>query len=275
MDYVTPYEVSTAMVESGATKARLSAGDILIRGALSGALLGFSESLAAAVTAATGDAVVGAVLFPVGFIMIALLNLELFTGSCALLPVAGYAGRATGGQVLRSLVLVYIGNLIGSLAYAVLYAAVSTHFFTTAPDAVGAKLIAIATAKTAPYMAAGGAGWATAFLKGVLCNWMVSFGSVMALVSRSVIGKIVAAWMPIMAFVAMGFEHCVVNMFAVPVGMMLGAPINVGTWLVWNQIPVTLGNIIGGVILTGTAMYATYYKPAPATATVAMRAAAE
>jgi formate/nitrite transporter len=273
-DYLTPDELIAAMVESGAKKARLGASDILIRAALSGAILGFAESLAAAAAVATGDALVGAVLFPIGFIMIVLLNLELFTGACALVPVAAFAGRASGGQVLRNWVLVYLGNLLGALAYAVLYAAVSTRFFTAPPDPVGAKMIAIATAKTAPYMAAGGAGWATALVKGVLCNWMVSLGTVMGLVSRSVIGKSLAAWMPIMAFVAMGFEHCVVNMFAVPAGILLGAPISWGSWLVWNQIPVTLGNIIGGLILTGAALYATF-RPSASAAPGAVPFAAE
>jgi formate transporter len=265
MDYLSPTEVTAAMVESGAKKARLGVSDLLIRGALSGAILGFSESLSAAVTVATGNAVVGAVLFPIGFIMIVLLNLELFTGACALLPVAAFAGRASGGQVLRNWVFVYLGNLIGALVYAFLFAAVSTRFFTGAPDAVGAKMIAIAVAKTSPYMQAGGAGWATALVKGMLCNWMVALGTVMGMVSRSVVGKAVAAWMPIMAFVAMGFEHCVVNMFAVPVGIMLGGPVTWGNWLMWNQIPVTLGNIIGGLILTGAALYVTF-KPSLTTA---------
>ena len=112
-------------------------------------------------------------------------------------------------------------------------------------------MAAVAVAKVVPYMHAGGAGWATAFVKGLLCNWMVSLGSVMALISPPAIGKIVAAWLPIMAFVAMGFEHCVVNMFAIPAGIMLGAPISVSQWLEWNQIPVTLGNIAGGLLLTG------------------------
>ena len=266
MDYVSPTEVIAAMVEAGAKKARLGVTDLLIRGALSGAILGFSESLYAAATVATGDAVVGAVLFPIGFIMIVLLNLELFTGACALLPVAGFAGRASAGQALRNWIFVYLGNLIGALVYAVLYAAVSTRFFTSAPDAVGGKLIAIAVSKTVPYMQAGGAGWATALVKGMLCNWMVALGTVMGLVSRSVIGKVVAAWMPIMAFVAMAFEHCVVNMFAVPVGIMLGAPITWSTWLIWNQIPVTLGNIIGGLFLTGAALYVTFKPNLAATA---------
>lgn len=97
-------------------------------------------------------------------------------------------------------------------------------------------------------------------VKGILCNWMVSLGLVMFLASRTVIGKIVGAWLPIMAFVALGFEHCVVNMFAIPAGIMLGAPIHISDWLMWNQLPVTIGNIVGGMVFTGAALYATH-KP--------------
>jgi formate/nitrite transporter FocA (FNT family) len=172
-------------------------------------------------------------------------------------------------------VFVYIGNLIGALIYGFLYAATSTKFFTDAPDPVGAKLVAIGMAKVMPYMHAGAAGWGTALVKGVLCNWMVALASVMALTSRSTVGKIVAAWLPIMSFVAMGFEHCVVNMFAIPTAMMLGAPISISQWLVWNQVPVTLGNIIGGLILTGLALYVTYKPTQSATTPATMAVAAE
>jgi len=259
-DYVPPYELTVAMVESGVKKAGLEVPDILIRGVLAGALLGFSESLSAAVAVATGNAVVGAVLFPIGFIMIVLLNFELFTGACAIVPMARFASRIPSGLVLRNWVSVYLGNLIGALLYAFLYAAVSTKFFTDRPDSVGIKIASIAVAKTVPYMQAGTAGMATALTKGILCNWMVSLGTVMGMVSRSVTGKSLAAWMPIMAFVALGFEHCVVNMFVVPAGILLGAPISWETWLIWNQIPVTIGNILGGVLFTGLPLFLTF-KP--------------
>jgi formate/nitrite transporter len=260
LDYVSPLELTGSMLESGAKKARLSVSDMLIRGMFAGALLGMAATLSDAAAVATGDALIGAVMFSFGFVMIALLNLELFTGCCVMLPFAAFGGRATSGQVLRNWVFVYIGNLIGSLLYAIIYAAANTKFFTGAPDPVGAKVVAIGIAKVVPYMHGGAAGWGTALLKGVLCNWLVALASVLALVSRSTIGKIVACWLPITAFVALGFEHSVANMFDIPAAMMLGAPITVGQWLIWNEIPVTIGNIIGGMIFTGLALYVTY-KP--------------
>ena len=84
------------------------------------------------------------------------------------------------------------------------------------------------------------------FFKAVLCNWMVTMGVVMAMTSTSTTGKIVAMWLPIMTFFAQGFEHSVVNMFVIPAGMLFGAHVSLRQWWLWNQIPVTLGNITGG-----------------------------
>jgi formate/nitrite transporter len=273
VDYVPPLELTSAMLDSGIKKAKLGVFDMLVRGALAGAFVGLGISVDAAAGGLSGNGLVGALLFPFCFILITLLSLEFFTGNCALLPFAAFAGRVSLGQVLRNWVFVYIGHLIGALTYGFLYAAVSTKFFTEAPDAVGAKVMAIGLAKVIPYVHAGAAGWWTALVKGIFATWMVSLGAVLALVSRSVIGKVVAAWLPIMAFVVMGFEHCVVSMFAIPTAIMLGAPITVSQWLVWNQIPVTIGNIIGGMICTGLALYVTY-KPDTSKAEVSARMAA-
>jgi len=91
---------------------------------------------------------------------------------------------------------------------------------------------------------------------------MVSLGAVLAFASRSTIGKIAAMWLPIATFFAHGYEHSIVNMFVVPAGMLLGAPVSLGGWWFWNQIPVTLGNIVAGVLLTGFALSVSYPKPA-------------
>jgi formate transporter len=112
-------------------------------------------------------------------------------------------------------------------------------------------------------MTVGASGWATAFIKGVLCNWMVTIGALLALLSRSTVGKIVAMWLPIMTFFAQGFEHSIVNMFVVPAGMMFGAPVSIRNWMLWNQLPVTLGNILSGALLTGIALYATFREKNP------------
>lgn len=265
MDYVNPKELVQECLTVAEKKAGLSVVDMLVRGALSGVFLGFATSLAVVVTAQGLPAIVGAILFPVGFVMLALLGLELATGNFALLPAAFAADKVSFGKLLRNWTWVYIGNLLGSLFYALLFYWAVTNLGSTGSGAVGDLLKTAAQKKTLAYMALGSKGWGTAVVKGILCNWMVTIGAVLALVSRSTVGKVVAMWLPIMTFFAQGFEHSIVNMFVIPIGMMFGAPVSAKDWLIWNQLPVTLGNIISGAVFTGLALYATYRdKPAPA-----------
>ena len=263
MDYAKPADVVQSMIEASRVKLALRPRDLLIRGALSGALLGTATSFALTGAVSTGQPIVGAIIFPVGFAIIVVLGLELVTGSFALIPLASIEGRASPGHVIVNWAWVFLGNLLGSVAYGMLLAIVLTKAGTAAPTGVGAAIVKIAQAKTVAYEAAGFAGMATAFVKAILCNWLVCLGVVMAMTSTSTVGKIAAAWLPITIFFAQGFEHTVVNMFVIPTGMLMGAKVSVYQWWVWNQIPVTLGNIFGGFIFTGLAIYATH-KPATA-----------
>jgi len=261
MDYIKPTDVVKTMIQAGATKAALPVKDLLIRGFLAGAILAFATSLAISVSLQTVPPV-GALIFPVGFIIIVLLGLELVTGSFALLPLAVFERKATTGQVLVNFGWVFLGNLIGSLFYAALLWISLSMAGHIAPGALGDKIAAIAVAKTTAFAAHGGAGMLTVFTKAILCNWMVCLGVVMAMTSSSTIGKIVGGWLPIFIFFAQGYEHAVVNMFVIPAGMFFGAPVSFSDWWVWNQIPVTLGNFVGGLLFTGLALYATH-KPTP------------
>ena len=258
MDSLKPADIVENMVRSGIAKAELGPFDLLVRGALSGALLGFATSLAIGATVQTGQPIVGALIFPVGFVMIVLLGLELVTGSFAIVPLAVLRGRASPTAVLINWSWVFAGNLIGSLIYAVLLAIALTMAGQVAPAGVAAAIIKIAEAKTLGYAHFGGAGLITVFVKAMLCNWMVCLGVVMAMSSTSTIGRIAGAWMPILIFFAQGFEHSVVNMFVIPAGMLMGAKVSMADWWLWNEIPVTLGNLVGGLLFTGLALYVTY-----------------
>jgi len=258
MDYVDPAGVVRTMIDTGKTKIHLPIGQLLLRGALSGALLAFATSLAFASNAQGLPPLVGAVIFPVGFAMIVVLGLELVTGSFSLIPLAVVEHEAGVGAAALNLAYVFAGNLLGALLYALLYAAVQTQFFRTAPAGAAVLIAAAAEAKTLGYAKLGGLGLALSFVKAVLCNWMVCMGVVMGMTSRSTVGKIVACWLPILTFFAQGFEHSVVNMFLIPAGMLMGAKVSFGQWWWWNQIPVTLGNLFGGSVLVGLAMYAAY-----------------
>ena len=264
MDSLKPSEIVAAMVAAGTAKSRLGPLDLLIRGFLSGALLGFATSLALGASVQTGQLLIGALIFPVGFVMIVLLGLELVTGSFALIPLAAIRGQAAPSTVLTNWSWVFLGNLIGSVFYAFLLMIVLTNAGQTAPTGLATRLITIAEAKTIGYAALGTAGMITVFVKAILCNWMVCLGVVMALSSTSLIGRIAGAWMPIVVFFAQGFEHSVVNMFVIPIGMMMGAKVSLADWWLWNQIPVTLGNLVGGLVFTGLALYATYGRQSPA-----------
>jgi formate transporter len=262
MPYVKPDVVVDQMGNAGAMKSQLGLKHLLIRGFLSGALLGFATTLAITASLQTRVPLVGALVFPVGFVMIVLLGLELVTGNFALVPLAVRERRATLGALARNWTWVFLANLLGSLFYALLFA------MTVAPDSeVARQLATIADAKTLGYAKLGGYGLAMGVAKGILCNWMVTLGVVMGLTSQSTTGKIAAMWLPIMTFFAQGFEHSVVNMFVIPAGMLFGAHASAGQWWLWNQIPVTLGNVVGGLVFTGLALHLTYGKvPAPAIA---------
>jgi formate/nitrite transporter len=268
MDYVKPADVAAAMVESGRRKLALSPRNLLIRGMLSGAILGVATSLAFTGAVQTNVPLVGALIFPVGLIAIVLLGLELVTGSFALVPLPWLDGEVKFSAVLINWGWVFIGNLIGSVAYGILIAIALTNFGTSAPAGVALRIVQTAEAKTIAYAAIGSAGLITVFVKAMLCNWMVCLAVVLAMTTNSTIGKIACAWMPVFIFFAQGFEHSVVNMFIIPTGMMMGAKVTVADWWLWNQIPVTLGNLVGGFTFTGLALYVTY-KPAVSTKVLA------
>ena len=261
MDYVKPADVATSMIEAGVKKLALPPRDLLIRGALSGALLGAATTLALTGAATTGQPLVGALIFPVALVIIVLLGLELVTGSFAIVPLAWLEGKATWSGVIANWSWVYLANLLGCIAFGLLIAISLTNMGKAEVTGVAARIVAAAEAKTIANEAIGTAGMVSLFVKGILCNWLVSLGVVLAMTSNSTIGKIAATWWAIFLFFALGFEHAVVNMFLIPTGMLLGAKVSVYDWWVWNQIPVTLGNIVGGFVFTGLALYATY-KPA-------------
>ena len=274
-DYVSPADLLQEAVLLAKKKSELSVADMLIRGALSGAFLGYATSLAFLATSQGLPSIVGAILFPAGFVILALLGLELVTGNFALLPAGMLAGTVRFTKLLRNWGWVYLGNLLGSLLYAGLFYLAITNWRTGSGGVVADLLRQAAQKKTLGFAALGGSGWALALVKGILCNWMVTIGAMLALVSRSTVGKIAAMWLPIMTFFALGFEHSVVNMYVLPSGMMLGAPISVKQILFWNLLPVTLGNIIAGAFFTGMALYATYApKLAPTVSSTELPAAA-
>jgi formate/nitrite transporter len=260
MDHTNPADIVASMVDASVEKLALRPSDLLIRGAIAGALLGAATSFSFSAAVSSGQQLVGAMVFPVGFAMIMLLGLELVTGNFGLLPLAPLEGRALWSTVVANWYWVFLGNLLGAMTFGALFAVTLNNMGATAPSPLAVRIITAAEIKTVANEALGNAGMITVFIKGILCNWLVCLGVVMVMTANSTVGKIMAAWLPIVTFVALGFEHSVVNMFLIPTGILLGAKVTLSEWWMWNQIPVTLGNIVGGFLFTGLALYVTY-KP--------------
>ena len=265
MAYLQPSEFVTKMVDAGEAKIFMSARDTVIRAFMAGAILALAAAFAVMVTVQTGFPIIGAILFPVGFSMLYLLGFDLLTGVFTLTPLALIDKRpgVTIGGVLRNWGLVFVGNFAGALVVALMMSVVYTFGFSTEPDKVGTVIANIGEARTLGYAKYGAAGMLTLFLRGVMCNWMVSTGVVGAMISTSVSGKVIAMWMPIMLFFGMTFEHSVVNMFLFPSALLMHGKFSVMDYIIWNEIPTVLGNLVGGLAFTGLTLYATHVRTAP------------
>ena len=265
MGYLAPSEFVVTMVDAGESKIFMSARDTVIRAYMAGALLALGAVFAVTVSVQTGYPIIGAILFPAGFSILYLLGFDLLTGVFVLAPLALIDKRpgVTIRGVLRNWVLVFVGNFLGALTVAVMMSVVFTFGFSTPPDKVGTVIAGIGESRTLGYAKYGAAGMLTLFIRGVLCNWMVSTGVVGAMLSTTVSGKVIAMWMPIMIFFGMNFEHSVVNMFLFPSGLIMGGKFSIMDYFIWNEIPTVLGNLVGGLAFTGLTLYSTHVKTAP------------
>ncbi len=265
MSYLVPSEFVTKMVDAGESKIFMSTRDTLIRAYMAGAILALAAAGAVSVTVATGYPIIGAIFFPVGFCMLLLMGFDLLTGVFVLTPLAWLDKRpgVTINGILRNWGLVFVGNFAGALTVAVLMSIVFTYGFSIPPNKVGQLIAEIGANRTVGYKEYGAAGMLSLFIRGMLCNWMVSLGVVGAMISTTVGGKVIAMWMPIMVFFGMAFEHSVVNMFLFPSGLIMGGKFSIMDYLIWNEIPTVVGNLVGGLAFTGLTLYSTHIKTAP------------
>ena len=199
-----------------------------------------------------GSKFVFGAVFPVGLMLVVLAGSELFTGNVMYMVMGVLDGKASVGGLCKNWVLSWVFNFVGALFVAYVLAYMSG--IATDP-VIAAGATKVAAAKV-------GLSWDVALIRGIGCNWLVCLAVYLALASDDIIGKIFGIWFPIMAFVTIGFEHSVANMFFIPLGMFLGADgVNWATAL-GNIIPVTIGNIIGAAIFVGCIYYITYLKDA-------------
>lgn len=265
MAYIEPNDFSTAMVDAGESKIYMSTRDTVVRAFMAGAILGLAAFFAITVIVTTGSALVGAVLFPVGFIMLYLMKFDLLTGVFTLVPLAVIDKRpgCTVKQLLRNWCLVFFGNFAGALTVAFFASFVLSYGYNTDGGVIAEKVSSIGESRTLGYKEYGVEGWLTIFIRGMLCNWMVSMGVVGAMISTSAGSKMAAMWMPIMLFFFMGFEHSIVNMFLFPFSMIMGGNFTVLDYFIWNEIPTVLGNLVGGFLLVGLPLYLTHVRTSP------------
>ncbi|RVU83759.1 formate/nitrite transporter family protein [Leucothrix sargassi] len=262
MAYIEPSEFATKMVDAGESKIHMSTRDTLIRAFMAGAILGLAAAFAITVITTTGNVVLGSVLFPVGFMMLYLMKFDLLTGVFTLVPLALLDKRpgVTTKEVMRNWGLVFIGNFAGALTTAFFMSYILTYGYNTDGGAVAQKVATIGESRTVGYQEQGLAGWITIFIRGMLCNWMVSMGVVGAMICTTTTGKMAAMWMPVMLFFFMGFEHSIVNMFLFPFSMIMGGEFTVYDYLIWNELPTALGNLVGGFLLVGLPIYLTHVR---------------
>lgn len=265
MSYLQPSEFVTKMVDAGESKIYMGTRDTIIRGYMAGAILALAVVFAVTITVQTGNPIIGGALFPVGFVMLYLMGFDLLTGVFVLTPLAWLDGRpgVTWPRILENWAKVGLGNFLGAMTVAVIMAINFTFGFTEAVNEVGQTVATIGEGRTVGYKEAGFGGWLTLFIRGCLCNWMVSMGVVGAMIATSVPGKVIAMWMPIMVFFYLGFEHSVVNMFLFPLGLMLGGNFSIMDYVLWNEIPTAVGNLVGGLALTGLTLYSTHVRTQP------------
>ncbi len=273
MECLSPAKIADLTTASGEKKVRLGFGRLAVLGALAGAYIAFGAQ-AYLLVLSDGSSflgfglsrVLGGLVFSVGLILVVLSGAELFTGN-SLIALSAWCHRSSWRGVLRSWVVVYLFNMVGSVLVALLI--FGARQYTMGDGSVGVAALKVAAAKVSlPF-------W-TAFFRGVLCNWLVCLAVWMASGATDTAGKVLAIVPPVTVFVASGFEHSVANMFSIPLGLLLKNVPSVVTaagsvpgfqqltlvrgFLLGNLLPVTLGNLVGGVLFVVLPYWLAYVR---------------
>jgi formate/nitrite transporter len=256
-NFLTPAETVQALVESGKRVTTQPLSRTVVLSLLAGFYIAFGSQLATVVTqdaaAFVGTGItrlLGGSVFSLGLMLVVVCGAELFTGN-SLLAKAALHGEISWAKLAENWVVVILGNLAGSIFFAwLMFRSNLWQAEHLAEHAVG-----IAAAKSRlPFD--------VALVRGILCNWLVCLAVFMATAARDVTGKLLACYAPIMAFVASGFEHSVANMYFIPTGLFLAGELQLtepgltwGSFFFANLLPVTLGNILGGVVFVAFAYW--------------------
>jgi formate transporter len=272
LDAFPPPEMAEKAENVGVKKANMNFWSMFALAVLAGSFIGLGAEFCTLVITDTGlgfglNKLLGGFVFSLGLILVVVAGAELFTGN-NLIIMAWVGGKLTLGRLMRNWVTVYFGNLVGSVATAVLV--YLTGQWTFSNYHVGVTALNIANSKVNLSFAEG-------LARGILCNALVCLAVWLCFSGRSVTDKILAILFPITAFVASGFEHSVANMYFIPIGLLLkGEPevlaaagkvasdlvnLNLQGFLVGNLIPVTIGNIFGGGFMVAAIYWFIYRRP--------------
>jgi len=258
MSYKDPKGIAKAGIETGVKKAKLSWDKAIVAGFLAGAYIAFGALLAVTVSSGMDPEIWGTLptfftgaVFALGLILVIIAGSELLTGNMALVPLAIYRGRADVKALFHNFSFVLIGNLLGSLFVAYFLAVKSGVVTAELPLA---RLAKIATAKGVEETET------QIFLRALGCNWLVCLAVWMALAAEDIAGKVLAIFFPIMAFVAMGFDHVVANMFFLPAAIFAHVPELGWGDAVHNWIFAFLGNLVGAAIFVALSYWYLYAR---------------
>jgi len=260
MEFLAPPQIYEAVAAAGETKAKMSLFKTFYLGILAGVYIAFGSCLAMTVGGACQGVIaggnlglqkfaLGAVGLPTGLMMVVTAGGELFTGNTAFMTAAVVEGRANIGQLMKSWIVSWIGNLVGSVFLA---------YLVFASGAMAAPSVATVKAITAMKTSLP---FSQAVMRGILCNWLVVMGIWQATAAKDIVSKAIGIWLPISAFVTMGFEHSVANMFFLPSGLFNGAEVTWQMIFMNNLLPVTIGNTIAGAIFVAGSYALMYGKP--------------
>jgi formate/nitrite transporter len=264
-----PAEMAQVASETGEKKIHRTWDRVLVSAFLGGAYIAFGALVAITVSSGLDTGTWGTLptlfmgaAFTLGLVLVLIAGSDLATGNMLLVPLGAMNGRIGAADVVKNLTLVLLGNLLGAL-FVAYFLAVSTGVIGD-PDSSGNALLTYERlAEIAEGKAGGHSAWET-FLRGVGCNWLVCLAVWMSLSATSVSGKILAVFFPVMAFVAMGFDHVVANMFFLPAGVFAGVPGYGWGETVVNWLLAGAGNLVGAVLFVGTSYWYLFLKDQPA-----------
>ena len=270
MNLFSPADVAKNYIATGKAKVNTPVAKMILLGIMAGAFIAFggvaSTAVAVSVPFASVGKFLGACIFPGGLTMVQLAGSDLFTGNC-LLTIPLLEKEISFGGMLKNWVFVYIGNFIGGMLVAA--GVVYSHEVSLFDNGMAVSVISTAAGKCS-------LSFGDAFIKGILCNFLVCIAVWISFAAKDVVSKIVGLFFPIMIFVLSGFEHSIANMYYICAGLFAkGNPVyaeaakaagvnldalTVNGFLVKNLVPVTLGNIVGGALLVGCVYWFIYLR---------------